>query len=293
MELRNTGGDRARRAAREAETLARELNDPAVLGFALNARFMQTFERAGLASERARIGHELLTLASTPALVSLRVLGHLILIQSYSATADFANADEQAAAVDRLGEDHGLPLVSVFTRWYRALRTSVTEPPDSAAAGYRTAAARLAGTGMTGLGPGLLPLALLCLHLRRGRRPDVDPGTDFGEYEAWCRPVLLLAAGQLDQARIAAAEIPHSPHDLLYEARTALHALVAIELDDRPTMARLYRELLPAANELAGAGSGLLTLGPVAQYLGDLATALDRPDQATAHYLAAGRLIAG
>jgi DNA-binding SARP family transcriptional activator len=290
VELRNTGGDRARRAAREAEALARELNDPALLGFALNARFMQSFERAGLAPERARIGIELLSLATTPALVSLRVLGHLILVQSYSSIADFASADEQAAAVDQLGEDHGLPLVSVFTRWYRALRASVIETPDSAATEYRTAAARLTGTGMTGLGPGILPLALLCLQLRQARSPDVDPGTDFGEYEAWCRPVLLLAAGQLDRARVLAAEIPDSPRDLLYEARTALHALIAIELDDRPTMARLYRELLPAAAELAGAGSGLLTLGPVAQYLGDLATALGRPDQAATHYLAAGRI---
>jgi len=48
-------------------------------------------------------------------------------------------------------------------------------------------------------------------------------------------------------------------------------------------MERLYVQLLPAAGELAGAGSGLLTLGPVAQYLGDLATALGRTE-ATDHY---------
>ncbi|WP_406046078.1 hypothetical protein OG799_17290 [Micromonospora sp. NBC_00898] len=35
--------------------------------------------------------------------------------------------------------------------------------------------------------------------------------------------------------------------------------------------------------QLAGAGSGALTLGPVARYLGELAGALGRHDEAKAH----------
>jgi hypothetical protein len=35
-------------------------------------------------------------------------------------------------------------------------------------------------------------------------------------------------------------------------------------------MRRAHRALAPAAAELAGAGSGLLTLGPVSRYLADL-----------------------
>jgi hypothetical protein len=41
-------------------------------------------------------------------------------------------------------------------------------------------------------------------------------------------------------------------------------------------MERAYEALLPAARELAGAGSGLLTLGPVAEHLAALAVALGR-----------------
>jgi hypothetical protein len=94
--------------------------------------------------------------------------------------------------------------------------------------------------------------------------------------------LVLLAAGDHAGAREAAAAIPPSPRDLLYEARTCLHAITAVRLGDRPAMASLYAELEPAADELAGAGSGLLTLAPVAHYLGDLATALGR--DATEHY---------
>ncbi|MEA5357911.1 BTAD domain-containing putative transcriptional regulator [Amycolatopsis sp., V23-08] len=247
LELRNTGGDRGREAAREAEALARELGDPALLAFALNARFMQAFDRAGLAPERARIGRELVDVAASHGLVTFEVLGHLVLVQAYSALADLPAADTHAAAADRLAEVHDLPLVGVFTQWYGALRASITGDP-AAEARFRAAAARLPGTGMTGLEDGLLDFALLC---HRG-----ESTVDYHLGEA--------------------------PHDLLYEARLCLQALSAIAAGDVPTMQTLYDALLPAEAELAGAGSGLLTLRPVAFYLGELATALGLP--ATAHY---------
>jgi hypothetical protein len=40
---------------------------------------------------------------------------------------------------------------------------------------------------------------------------------------------------------------------------------------------RVHSRLLPAADELAGAGSGLVTLGPVEHYLADIAAALRAP----------------
>jgi DNA-binding SARP family transcriptional activator len=263
LELRSMGGNRAREAAYEAERLARRLEDPSVLAFALNALFMQSFERAGMAEERAAIGEELVDLAAKHRLVSFEILGHLILIQAHSARADFDAADRSAAAADRLGDAYQIPLVSVFTRWYRALRTSLTGTQGEAEAAYRAAAARLTGTGMAGLDSGVLGLALLCDALRRG---DTDlPDVSFGRYEPWCRPLVELAV---------TGKIPDSPHDLLLEARLALHALVAIKHDDRAAMERCYAALLPAKDELAGAGSGLLTLRPVAYYLDELAQRL-------------------
>jgi hypothetical protein len=69
-------------------------------------------------------------------------------------------------------------------------------------------------------------------------------------------------------------QAPDPPRDLLYEALWCLIARAAIALDDRDTMKRAHQELAPAAAELAGAGSGLLTLGPVSEYLIALETAL-------------------
>ncbi|MEU7893255.1 BTAD domain-containing putative transcriptional regulator [Nonomuraea sp. NPDC049152] len=284
MELRGTGSARGPEAAGEAESIARRLGDPALLAFALNGRFMHTFGRAGLARERAAIGRELVALAAEHDLVTFEVLGHLILIQAHAAPAEFDTADEHAAAADRLAERHELPLVGVFTDWYAALRLAAAGRTVEAETGYRTAAARLGGTGMWGMEKGILQLALLCLRIQERRPAEVDLGADWGPYLDWVRPLGLLTAGDHAGALVAAQAVPESPHDLLYEARTCLTAMTAIGVRDRPTMERVYADLLPAAGELAGAGSGLLTLGPVAGYLGRLATALGRSAEAREHH---------
>ncbi|MCE7008057.1 AAA family ATPase [Kibdelosporangium philippinense] len=272
MELRSSGGPRAVRAAAEAVEIARSLDDPSVLAFALNAQFMQSFQRAGRAPERVRIGAELVDVATRHSLVTFEVLGHMILMQGHSALASFADADVHADAVTRLGRDYQLPLAEVFVQWYRALRTSVAG--GDAMPLYR--AAFLGGTEMPGLGDGILSFALLCHQVRNGLA--VSPDMDFGVYAPWCRP------GEV---------IPPSPHDLLFEARTCLHAIAAIKAGDWAAMEELYEVLLPASGELAGASSGLLTLQPVAHYLAKLARGLGRHRAAARHDAEAKSLVSG
>ncbi|MFC4894731.1 BTAD domain-containing putative transcriptional regulator [Streptosporangium amethystogenes subsp. fukuiense] len=284
LELRGVPTDRGRRAAREAEAIARRLGDPALLALALNGRFMQAFQQAGMAPRRARIGDELVDLATRHHLVTFEVLGHLILIQAHSALADFVTADAHAAAADRLAEQHDIPLAGVFTQWYAALRLAVTGPLAEAEAAYRAASTALAGSGMPGMEQGVLPLALLCLRIQRGERPEADEEAGWGPYAPWARPLILLDAGRRDEAEVAARALPDSPRDLLYEVRTCLAARAAIGVGDRSAMERAYARLRPASGELAGAGSGLLTLGPVALHLGDLAVVLGRRDEAADHY---------
>ncbi|MGA6223207.1 AfsR/SARP family transcriptional regulator [Streptomyces umbrinus] len=269
LETRGATGPRGPEAAREAETLARRLDDPALLAFALNGRFMQSFTRAGLAAQRDAIGAELVELAVRHGLVTYEVLGHLIRLQARAALADFAAADTHAATADRLAERHELPLVGVFTEWYGALRLSATGEPARAEAACRAAAARLDGAGMPGLERGLLPLALLCLRLTHGLPPDPAPRADWGPHRPWAEPFTLIAEGRHTEARTALHALPEPPHDLLYEAYCALEAEAALRLDDRTVLERARTRLRPAAAELAGAGSGLLTLGPVERYLTD------------------------
>ncbi|RAO12103.1 putative actinorhodin operon activatory protein [Micromonospora noduli] len=301
LELRGTTTDRGRRAAVEAETTARDIGDPGLLAFALNARFMHAFHRVGLADTRARIGVELVELAARHHLVTFEVLGHLVLVQANCALADPPAADAHARAADRLAERYELPLVGVFTRWYAALRLALDGESDAAAQAYRSATDRVSADSMPGLTQGLLPLALLGLRLADtigADRPTIGLGAadrpttglgaadwadlDWGPHEPWVRPLLLLAADDRDAAAAALRALPEGPHDLLREVRLCLVGRAARALDDRATMTRVHAELLPAVDELA-AGSGVLTVGPVAGHLADLAAAMGRHEEAAEH----------
>jgi DNA-binding SARP family transcriptional activator len=277
LESRGTRAERGPSAARQAEEIARRLDDPALLAFALNAVFMQSFGRAGLAPRRDEIGAELVALAVRHGLPTFEILGHLIRVQARSALADFAGAEEHVAAAERLAERHERPLVAVFSEWFAALRLAATGPAAAAEAAYRDAAILLPDAGMPGLAHGLPPLALLCLRVSHGLPAPAAPAgqrTDWGPYEPWARPLALLAGDRREAAAAALREVPDPPRDLLFEALWCLAARAAIAVGDRPTMERAHAELSPAAGELAGAGSGLLTAGPVARHLADLAAAL-------------------
>jgi hypothetical protein len=88
---------------------------------------------------------------------------------------------------------------------------------------------------------------------------------------------VLLAQDRPGEAAAALRRLPDPPRDLLSEALWCLAARAAMAVGDRETMRRAHTGLTPAAAELAGAGSGLLTLGPVSQHLADLTTALRDP----------------
>lgn len=266
LESRGVHDDRPRECAARAETIARQMGDPALLAFALNAVFLQSCGRTGGAARRDRIGAELVALAGRHGLVSAEVLGHLIRMQSACAVAAFDRAGEHARAADDLAGRHERPLVGVFTDWFRALRCDLAGQAP-AEVRYRAAAARLDDAGMPGMRDGLLPLALLGLRLRRGLPLATDD--TFGPYEPWVRPLL-------EPGRTALAEVPDPPADLLAEALWCLFGRAAITAGDRPAMERARRALAPAAREWAGAASGTLTVGTVTDHLALLDAALLR-----------------
>ncbi|WP_017539169.1 AfsR/SARP family transcriptional regulator [Nocardiopsis halophila] len=284
MEMRGTRSPRGPQAAREAEAIARGLDDPALLAFALNAVFMQSCTRAGLAGRRDAVGEEVAALGARHAMPTYEVLGRMIRMQARAALGDLRGADGHAAAVDRLSEQNELPLAPVFTQWYRALRTAVSGTVADAEEAYRAAAARLDGAGMPGVEQGLLPLALLCLYLTEERA--VSPAVarapaeaDWGPYRPWVEPLLLLHAGAAGQARSAVRALPEPPADLVYEALCCLEAAAALELGERESLERVRDRLLPAAGEIAGAGSGMLTVGPVQGWIDAIGSALVTDDR--------------
>lgn len=273
--------DHSLSAANEAVRIARRLDNPPLLAFALNGLFMQTFYRTGLAAERDAIGRELIALASRHDLPAHELLGRLIRLQSCCAFGDVAGADEHARAADDLAERYDSPLIAVFTTWYRALRLVLTgRPAREIAEAYRAAAPLLDRSGMPGMQRGLLPLALLSVRVQHNR-PLPEPGTtDWGSYTAWIEPLLLAESGDQDAARAALRGIPDPPRDHLAEALWSLVARAADRVNDAQTLERARAALPPARGELAGAQTGLLTFGPVDRALHD---PTDFPEQSCAN----------
>ncbi|MFD6447717.1 BTAD domain-containing putative transcriptional regulator [Promicromonospora sp. NPDC060204] len=310
VESRGLAGARGPHAAHEAEALARRSGDPAVLAFALAGRYLTRFEHTGLAPERDAIGAELVSLAARHGLATFEILGHLVRVQALSALGRWSDAQGHADSAGALGLRHERPLVGVFTAWFGAQRAAASGAPggaDPAARadaerGYRAAAATLDGAGMPGLAEGLLPLAILALRVWHGLPADggtADDGpaspreagavpplddADWGPYEPWARPHLLLARGahgahgargargtRGDAAAVTAAaravrRIPDPPPGLLAEVLWVLAGRAAVAVGDRRIAERARAALAPAAGEIA-AGSGVLTAGPVQEHL--------------------------
>jgi nucleotide-binding universal stress UspA family protein len=271
IEHRGSRDPWARAAADEAVDLARDLGDPGTLALALDARFMQSFQRPGAGPERERTGAELVALAADHDLPTFAILGHLVRMQAAAGRGRFDDADRHAGAAEDVAAGYESPVVPMLTAWYRAMRDAETAPPDVAARAYRAADERLAGVRMPGVRDGLLPLALLTVRLRHGRPLAVAESTGWGPYLPWVDPLLAHEAGDADGAARLAHEAPEPPADHLRELLWALRAETAVRLGDAGLARRARRALARTPDELAGAGSGLVSLGPVRVWLDRLA----------------------
>jgi hypothetical protein len=114
---------------------------------------------------------------------------------------------------------------------------------------------------MPGLTEGLLPLALAAYAVRHDKPV---PDADYGPHTPWIRPLL---ESERSEAVAALRTAPDPPPGLLLEAHWALIAHAARQLGETQTLERARTALAPASGEQAGAASGLLTLGPVTDYL--------------------------
>ncbi|MFI1927852.1 MULTISPECIES: AfsR/SARP family transcriptional regulator [unclassified Streptomyces] len=267
---------RAELAAEEAVRLARRLGDPALLAFALNGAFMQSFARCGSAARRDALGGELTRLAVDHQLPGHEVLGRIVRLQALAGLGDCAEADAEADEIDRLAHRNERPLAAVFTSWYRALRTCEAEGWAAARPRYTQVLAETADCGMPGLTWGAAALVALVPVMRGDALPD--PGDfarlDTGPYRPWLDPLLLAASGATEQARQALTAVPRPPHDLLQEALWCVLARTAAAVGHRPVLRRAHGALAAAVGERAGAGSGLVSFGPIEHHVREAARAL-------------------
>ncbi|MFI6796535.1 BTAD domain-containing putative transcriptional regulator [Streptosporangium canum] len=288
LELEGSATPRGEQASLEAEELARRSGDPALLATALSGRLRQSYGITPV-GEREVIGRELLEVGKTTGQVSVQALAHLVLMECAAASGAFADADAHVAAAERLARQYGMPAPAAVGAWYAGQRLMIAGDFTGAERAYRDAARLTARAGMLEGRQDLPLITTFCLHLVNGRAADmVEPLAEAHQRGAkWtldAYAVALASAGHMRDARaVIAVKTPVRP-DFLYELAMIWRALAGMLLDDRERMVEAYDTLKPFAERIAGAGTGVVALWPVALTLGDLALRLGFTDAVKPHY---------
>ncbi|WP_432925202.1 BTAD domain-containing putative transcriptional regulator [Microbispora sp. CA-135349] len=286
LELEGSATERGYQASLEAEELARSSGDPALLAMALSGRLRQSYTLTQV-DERETIGRELLRVGAESGQIAVQTLAHLVLLECAAARGDFAEADEHLAQAERLGRRYDLPAPAAVGAWYAGQRLMITGDYAGAERAYRNAARLTARAGMLEGRQDLPLIATFCLHLVDGRAAEMaEPLGEAHQRGAKWTPdayaVALASAGHLGDARVVAATREPVRTDFLYELALIWRALAGILLEDEGRMREAYEKLAPFHDRIAGAGTGVVALWPVAKTLGDLAVRLGLP--AGEHY---------
>ncbi|MFC7593378.1 hypothetical protein ACFQYP_64000 [Nonomuraea antimicrobica] len=202
---------------------------------------------------------------------------------------EFTAADEHAAAADLLARQYDLSAPAAVVVWYSGQRLMIAGDYVGAERAYREAARMTARAGMLEGRQDLPLITTFCLHLVAGRASEMvdllaEKHLRGAKWTLDAYALALASAGHLNDAKAVAAARPPVRPDFLYELAMTWRALAGMLLDDRERMVDCYDKLKPFADRVAGAGTGVVALWPVALTLGDLAVRLGQPEAARAHY---------
>ncbi|WP_113699550.1 ATP-binding protein, partial [Nonomuraea lactucae] len=280
--------ERGRQASLEALELARQSGDPVLLAAALSGRLRQSYDIPAV-DTRENIGRELLEVAQRSGQMATQALAHLVLLECAAARGEFAVADEHAAAADRLARQYDLSAPAAVCAWYTGQRLMIAGDYAGAERAYRDAARMTKRAGMLEGRQDLPLITMFCLHLVDGRAAETvellaEARQRGAKWTLDAYALALASAGHLSDAKAVAAVRPPVRPDFLYELAMTWRALAGMLLDDRERMVDCYDKLKPFADRVAGAGTGVVALWPVALTLGDLAVRLDQPEAARDHY---------
>ncbi len=173
---------------------------------------------------------------------------------------------------------------------YRGLRAAVDGDVTAALQRYQEAAATMTRLGLAPDGAGVFLFGRFAVLITQDRAGEMTadlervyniPGVGVAVGEPYA--IALAAAGRVAEARAVAGPPQPIARDVLWLFLTGVRGLAAVALGDWPRAESAYQDLLPNADRPAGADNVVLTLGPAAQILGDIARHFGRPG-AQGHY---------
>lgn len=289
------GEDDARTEAAgvEAETLARRLDDPTLLGLALNARLAL---RHGLlpTDVRAAIGAEMNALGADEDRAAFALIGNYSELQIACARGDFDAGRRHLAHNETLAKRYRWKQAQASNSMVHGMLAHAAGDLDAAEEMYLRAHREFLGHGEIDA-DGILLLALFSLRVTQRRA---------GEFEALIRAldtaapdvvvdpltIALVANGKASEASELRVGLRPVRSDFFHGFLLTQRGIAVAALGSRAEAEHLYPQLLPYSGQLGGADTGSFTMGPVDTVLGDLALLLGRRDDAVTHLTAAAEL---
>ena len=275
-----------------AVTLARQGGDPRDLAAVLRARWVALW-RPETTEERLAVADEIVRLGEQTSDRELVLLGRRFRIVGFLERADVAAADREIDAWAAIANELRLPLHDADVAMWRATRAIMDGRFDEGDALARRALEL--GEREPELEAAMRYRAQMSvLQLHRGTLEETAAArvhAGGGSISTLTRCHLAFFAsetGRLDDARRELAALAADGFGFARDGGwlvcTCLLAAVAAEVEDAPAAARLHELLRPYAARLAIVAAGLACWGSVSHYLGLLAAALRRPDDARAHF---------
>ena len=287
LELEGSFEDGGYQSALDAVDLARTVpDDPAALPFALMALLAHL--RGPRASvSRVEVIDEMHQVAEDYKLAGFHTLAHYLSFDYWFARGDVEEAHAHERGAIRLARSLDQRDAELANGFITPLLSLVHGDYDAAEAAYGEVLDAFEATGAPQ--HGMRWACPFTVRHAQGRLAEIVEATRqaAGTIPAAGQPSLvraLLAAGEVEEARVLWNRLPPQRPDEFWQFFTVLRAESAVLLGDDDAVAGFYEALLPFAGWLAGGEGAVFTLGPLDATLGWLAEHLGRPDDARRHW---------
>jgi YVTN family beta-propeller protein len=293
--LRDSTADADRRHALAAEALevARRLGDPWTLAHAMLG-YISSRHSPAFTHQVPQYAREITQVALQAGDLECAIEGYASLFEASIEIADLPAAQAHVEAMTRLAEDLRQPA----QRWVAALYRSflaLLEGRFGEAERLIPETHKLGERAQTWTAGATYALQLYLLRREQGRLSEVEALLRRASAESRTYPILRCALanmlGELGSTRearfefeaLAAEDFAQIPFDEEWAVSVCLLAETSARLGDRDRAATLYELLAPYADRVTISYTEI-SLGPVARYLGILAEAIGRDDDAERHF---------
>ena len=281
-------------AAEDAVRLAREHGDRQLLALALVAQADVVYPDL-YPERREAMRTELMQLAEgRDDMGFYEVLGRVWTVQHAALRLDIGRVRTNIAAAAQLASRYQLSQTRFVVSMMEAMLAHLQGDPARAGELY-TEAHRINRRLGAVNADGIWALAMLTVAFTSGQLGALEPQlkelyANYGATGIDAYALALVERGAMDEARRIAVGQAEYPRDFFFVLLNSMRGLVRAKLGDADAAARIYADLLPHADEVAGCGTAAYALAPVALVLGRLAAVLDNASAARAHFTQAAEV---